>query len=515
MLSQGEHRELGGTKTDFDLLVVGGGINGVGVAYDAAGRGLNVCLCEMGDLAGATSSSSSKLIHGGLRYLEQYEFRLVREALAEREVLLKMAPHITRPLRFCLPHQSGLRPAWMIQVGLFLYDHLSMRSTLMRSQKVRLDNRSPLKSSFKTGFEYSDVWVDDSRLVLLNALGLRERGGAIFTRTKVVSGFRRNDLWNIGLEDQLTGKTKEVTSKALVNAGGPWVSDVLNVLSKKSDKRVRLVKGSHIVVPGIYQGDQAYILQNDDKRVVFVSPFLGDYSLIGTTEEEYNGDLGAAVCSEQEREYLCRVVNNHFKNTISVEDIIWEYSGVRPLCEDQSNDARTVTRDYVFELEDENGKAPLLSILGGKLTTYRKLSEHAMNRLASYFPVATGAWTQNSLLPGAVQMDRCFQKISQRYPWLPVFVASRYAQSYGSLTYQFLGGMNSISDLGIDFGAGLYQCEVDYLICKEWVIEVEDLLWRRSKLGLSLNAEESCVLADYIESCVQKALVKGTLNRIG
>ncbi|MFK0570322.1 glycerol-3-phosphate dehydrogenase [Endozoicomonas sp.] len=502
---------------DYDLLVIGGGINGVGVAYDAAGRGLSVCLCEMGDLAGATSSSSSKLIHGGLRYLEQCEFRLVREALAEREILLKIAPHITRPLRFYLPHQSELRPAWMVQLGLFLYDHLSKRNTLTGSRRVKLDGGSPLKSTFNTVFEYSDVWVDDARLVLLNALGLRDHGGSVFTRTKVVSGFRRNDLWHICLEDQLTGTTKEVTSKALVNAAGPWVSGVLAGLSKepeKSDKRVRLVKGSHIVVPGLYQGSQAYILQNHDKRVVFVSPFLGDYSLIGTTEVEYNGDPGAATCSEQEREYLCRVVNDHFKTTISVEDIIWDFSGVRPLFEDKSSDARTATRDYAFELEDEDGKAPLLSVFGGKLTTYRKLGEHAMNRLASYFPMATGAWTQSSLLPGAVQVVSCLQVIQQRYPWLPDSVAIRYAHSYGSLADKFLNGMGCISDLGIDFGSGLYQCEVDYLIRNEWVIEAEDLLWRRSKLGLFLSTEESSVLADYIKSSIRQVSENGTLNRI-
>lgn len=507
--------QLAEQATDYDLLVIGGGINGVGVAHDAAGRGLRVCLCEMGDLAGATSSSSSKLIHGGLRYLEQYEFRLVREALAEREVLLKIAPHISLPLRFYLPHQPGLRPAWMVRLGLFLYDHLSNRNTLADSRCLKLDGNSPLKSSFKTVFEYSDAWVDDARLVLLNALGLREHGGTVFTRTKVVSGFRRNDHWHIGLEDRLTGRTEEVTSRALVNAAGPWVTDVLDGLSKTAGKTVRLVKGSHIVVPKVYQGDQAYILQNYDKRVVFVTPFLGDYSLIGTTEVEYKGDPKAVHCSAQEREYLCRVVNDHFKNSISIDNILWDYSGVRPLCEDKSSNARTVTRDYAFELEDENGKAPLLSIFGGKLTTYRKLGEFAMDSLAGYFPMATGAWTKSCLLPGAQAIDECLQELGQRYSWLPESMAIRYARSYGSLAYQFLDGVCSISDLGMDFGSGLYQREVDYLIHNEWVLKVDDLLWRRSKLGLSLSTEESCVLADYIESSVQRVLAQGTLNRIG
>ncbi|WP_419537100.1 glycerol-3-phosphate dehydrogenase [Endozoicomonas sp.] len=499
---------------DYDLLVIGGGINGVGIAYDASGRGLKVCLCEMGDLAGATSSCSSKLIHGGLRYLEQYEFRLVREALAERETLLKMAPHISWPLSFHLPHQSELRPAWMVQLGLFLYDHLSRRNTLPGSRRISPNANSPLQDTFETVFEYSDVWVDDARLVLLNAQGVRERGGVIYTRTKVVSGFRSNNVWHITLEDLLTGKITEVTSKSLVNAAGPWVADVLTGLSVTSEKRVRLVKGSHIVVPAVYQGAQAYILQNKDKRIVFVIPFLENYSLIGTTEVEYSGNPLLAACSEHEREYLCQIVNDHFKSTTSVKDIIWEYSGVRPLFEDDSSDARTVTRDYSFELNDDNGMTPLLSIFGGKLTTYRKLAEHAMNRLAIYFPKATGEWTKESLLPGAVKTEKYLVNVKESFPWLPEQIATRYVYSYGALVHELLDGVTCIGDLGIDFGAGLFQCEVDYLINKEWVMEVDDLLWRRSKLGLSLSPQESDVLADYIRSNVQRALSTGMLNRI-
>ena len=499
---------------DYDLLVIGGGINGAGIAYDAAGRGLNVCLCEMGDLAGATSSSSSKLIHGGLRYLEQFEFRLVREALAERETLLKIAPHITQPMSFHLPHQSTVRPAWMIQLGLFLYDHLGRRNTLASSRRIRPDAGSPLKSSFHTVFEYSDAWVDDARLVLLNALGAREHGGVIYTRTRVVSGYRKNDLWHIGLEDLLTGKTREITARSLVNAAGPWVTEVLSGLSEKSANKIRLVKGSHIIVPAIHQGDQAYILQNKDKRVVFVTPFLGKYSLIGTTEVEYSGDPSKATCSDEEREYLCQAVNDYFRRTISVEDIIWEYSGVRPLFEDEASDARTVTRDYAFELEDKNGKAPLLSIFGGKLTTYRKLAEHAVWRLSRYLPMEAGCWTGNRLLPGAQPVDQCLLELRKNYPWLPDAVATRFAHSYGSLAHEFLGEVFSVQELGIHFGAGLYQCEVDYLIHKEWVVEGDDLLWRRSKLGLFLSAEESGVLVDYIRSSVQRALSTGMLNRL-
>ncbi|ELU00837.1 hypothetical protein CAPTEDRAFT_101491, partial [Capitella teleta] len=371
-----------------------------------------------------------------------------------------------------------------------------------------------LKPAFHTVFEYSDVWVDDARLVLLNAQGVREHGGTIYTRTKVISGSRKDGVWHICLEDKITGKTREVTSKSLVNAAGPWVTEVLSGLSEKSQKRVRLVKGSHIIVPAIYQGEQAYILQNYDKRVVFIIPFLGNYSLIGTTEVDYTGDPSLAACSDEEREYLCQVVNDHFKKTVSVEDIIWEYSGVRPLFEDKSSDARTATRDYSFEFEDENGKAPLISVFGGKLTTYRKLAEHAMGRMARYFPTATGSWTGKHFLPGAQRADQCLHELQKNYPWLPNSIAIRFVHSYGSLTHEFLGEMTRIRDLGIHFGSGLYQCEVDYLIHKEWVMEADDLLWRRSKLGLFLSAEESGVLADYIQSSVQRALSTGMLSRI-
>jgi len=488
--------------TDYDLLVIGGGINGVGIAYDAAGRGLNVGLYEMGDLAGATSSSSSKLIHGGLRYLEQFEFRLVREALGEREVLLNMAPHIAWPLQFHLPHQSQLRPAWMVRLGLFLYDHLSKRNTLKGSRRVAVTPDSPLQAHFKTVFEYSDAWVDDARLVLLNARGVRERGGTICTRTKVISAFRDHGVWRVQLENQLTGTVTQVTAKALVNAAGPWVTQMLASLPGNMNKKMRLVKGSHIVVPQVYQGRQAYILQNGDKRVVFVIPYLGCYSLIGTTEVEYAGDPSKTSCTTDEREYLCRVVNDHFKKTISVADIVWDYSGVRPLIEDDASDARTVTRDYSFAVEDDNGQTPLIAVFGGKLTTYRRLAEHAMDRLAHYFPTARGRWTETSQLPGAQQADRCQAEVQQRYPWLPLAIAKRYVHSYGALTHQLLAGKTRIDDLGIDFGAGLYQHEVDYLIRHEWVMQADDLLWRRSKLGLLLEDEESARLADYIGSIV-------------
>ena len=490
----------------FDLFVVGGGINGVGVAVDAAGRGLNVGLCEMGDLAGATSSSSSKLIHGGLRYLEHYEFRLVKEALAEREVLLNLAPHITSPMRFCLPHRPQLRPAWMIRAGLFLYDHLSSRTTLPGCRGVRFDTQSPLKSAFVRGFEYSDAWVDDARLVVLNAVSLRERGGQVYVRTKACSAIRVDGRWRIKLQDQITGREFVVTAKALVNAAGPWVTDFIKGgVEQETPRSVRLIKGSHIVVPRLHDEKRAYILQNDDQRIVFVIPYLDQFSLIGTTDVEYQGNPLDASCSEEEKQYLCAVVNRHYRKQISEEDIIWSYSGVRPLCEDESSDPQAVTRDYTFAVDDIQGKAPLLSIFGGKLTTYRKLAEHAMEGLVQYFPDIGSAWTASSRLPGAQDVGQCVEQLKNHYHWLPDEIIQRFSVCYGSLSYRILAQSESLSQLGEYFGGGLYQAEVDYLIRDEWVRTCEDLLWRRTKLGLFLDQAEQEKLSVYIAHNLQKA----------
>ncbi|OED41975.1 glycerol-3-phosphate dehydrogenase [Endozoicomonas sp. (ex Bugula neritina AB1)] len=488
---------------DFDLFVVGGGINGVGVALDAVGRGLKVGLCEMGDLAGATSSSSSKLIHGGLRYLEHYEFRLVKESLAEREVLLRMAPHIARPMRFCLPHRPQLRPAWMIRAGLFLYDHLSSRTTLPGCKNVQFDERSPLISSFNRGFEYSDAWVDDARLVVLNAISLRERGGDVFVRTKACSAIRENGYWRVVLQNQITGEERTITARVLVNATGPWVTDFIkDGVQQKSSRRIRLIKGSHIVVRKLHDEDRAYILQNDDQRIVFVIPYLDQFSLIGTTDVEYKGDPSEVGCSEQEIEYLCAVVNRHYQKKINSEDIIWTYSGVRPLCEDESSDPQAVTRDYTFEVDDAEGEAPLLSIFGGKLTTYRKLAEHAMDSIAGYFSEIGSAWTASSRLPGAQDVGQCATQLKQQYDWLPDSLIQRFSTCYGSLAFHILAQCESVSDMGEYFGGGLYQVEVDYLIRDEWVHTVEDLIWRRSKLGLFLNEVEQKKLSVYISQWV-------------
>ncbi len=497
----------------FDLFVVGGGINGVGVAVDAAGRGLKVGLCEMGDLAGATSSSSSKLIHGGLRYLEHYEFRLVKEALAEREVLLRMAPHIAWPLRFCLPHRPQLRPVWMIRAGLFLYDHLSTRTTLPGSHTVSFNHDSALRSDFKKGFEYSDAWVDDARLVVLNAISLRERGGKVFARTKACSAIRKDGQWHIELRDEITGNTLTVKAKALVNAAGPWVTDFIqSSLQQKSPRNIRLVKGSHIIVPRIHEEERSYILQNDDQRIVFVIPYLDKFSLVGTTDVEYEGNPFQASCSEDEKSYLCNVVNHHFKQQIAPEDIVWTYSGVRPLCEDESSDPQAVTRDYTFEVDDVQGKTPLLSIFGGKLTTYRKLAEHAVESLTQYFPEMGSAWTATSRLPGAQNQTECKDQLKDQYCWLPENIIQRFSVSYGSLAFRMLSGCENLADLGEHFGAGLYQIEVDYLIQNEWVRRVDDLLWRRSKLGLYLNKLQQAHLAAYIESKLSSEKIASELT---
>ena len=486
----------------FDVFVVGGGINGAGIAVDFAGRGLKVGLCEKGDLAGATSSASSKLIHGGLRYLEYYEFRLVREALAEREVLLKIAPHIARPMRFCLPYRPQLRPAWVIRIGLFFYDHLSARVSLPGSKSVRFTGNSALKPEFRKGFEYSDAWIDDARLVVLNAMELSRQNGKVYTRTQAVSAERENGIWLVTLSDEITGVTRVVKSRALVNAAGPWVNFFQESgLNRPSPRKIRLIKGSHIVVPRLHDENRAYILQNSDQRIVFVIPWLQQYSMIGTTDVEYKGDPAKARCSEEEKDYLCESVNQYFQTSVSREDIIWNFAGVRSLCEDESDSPQAITRDYTMELQDEAGKAPLLSIFGGKLTTYRKLGEAAVTRMATYFPGMSGAWTAHNTLPGGEQFNTVSafsEKLLTTHPWLTRSMAERYSESYGSLVFRLLGSAKCIEDLGQDFGAELFAAEVDYLIVNEWAYSPEDILWRRSKLGILFSSRQKDILADYL-----------------
>ena len=495
-----------------DLLIVGGGINGAGIAADAAGRNLSVVLCEQHDLAGATSSASSKLIHGGLRYLEHYEFRLVREALAEREVLLKKAPHIIAPLRFCLPHRPHLRPAWLIRAGVFLYDHPGKREALPASKSVTFSADSALKEEIIRGFEYSDCFVDDARLVVLNAISARENGATILNRTRCVQAKRVGDMWHVTLEDNQSKQRCLVHARALVNAAGPWVSSFIeNNLKLASPRGIRLIKGSHIIVPKIHQQDKAYILQNEDQRIVFVIPYQEDFSLIGTTDVEFEGDPARVAITSEETQYLIDVVNGHFKHQLERKDIVASYAGVRPLCDDESGSPSAITRDYTLEVEDHLGTAPLLTIFGGKITTYRKLAESALTKIRPYFEEMAGPWTEKVRLPGAdfgcSSEDfsaKLLTDFATNYPWLPDELVRRYSKTYGSLCFMFLRGRTRLSDLGQYFGAGLYAAEVDYLIADEWAFSCEDILWRRTKLGLYLKPAQVQQLSVYLDQQAHK-----------
>ncbi|MGE0121014.1 MAG: glycerol-3-phosphate dehydrogenase [Dongiaceae bacterium] len=485
-----------------DLLVVGGGINGAGLARDAAGRGLSVLLVEQADLASATSSASTKLIHGGLRYLEYYEFRLVREALIEREVLLRNAPHIIAPLTFVLPHENALRPAWMIRLGLFLYDHLGGRERLPASRGLDLRREAvgkPLRPSLVKGFSYADCWVDDARLVVLNALDASERGARIRTRTRCTSAKRSGRLWEAAIDDQRTGERSTVHARALVNATGPWVAGFIDrVLGLEPRQRLRLIKGSHIVVPRLYEGTHAYILQNRDRRIVFAIPYEHDFTLIGTTDVSYDGDPAGVTIAAAEIDYLCGVINDHFVRQIAPGDVVWTYAGVRPLHDDESADASAVTRDYVLELEDTDGAAPLLSIFGGKITTYRKLAEHGLTKLKPYFARLGAPWTHAAPLPGGDIPNADFAAyadgLRKRWPWLPNGLVERYARAYGTRADRILGSAKGTNDLGPHLGDGLYGREVEYLVGTEWAMSAADVLWRRSKLGLHVSPDTVAAL---------------------
>lgn len=488
-------------STIYDLLIIGGGVNGVGIAADAAGRGLRVALCEMSDLASATSSASTKLIHGGLRYLEQYEFRLVREALAEREVLLRNAPHIVHPMRFQLPHRPHLRPRWMIRAGLFLYDYMSARVTLPRSRGLIFGQDSPLQPSFKRGFEYSDASVDDSRLVVLLAMQAREHGAVIRTRSRCIAAEERDGIWHVSLEDACSGETSELSARMLVNATGPWVRQLASAVIPQADHHeVRLVKGCHIVVPRIHPGSEAFLLQNDDGRVVFVIPWQEHFSLIGTTEEEFSGNPAQAHIAEWEVDYLIGIVNECFRKQISAAEVLHTFAGVRPLIGSAEESASKVSRDYTLELS--HVPAPILTVYGGKITTYRMLAESAMSHVKEIFPSLPGRWTQQSPLPGAdfISREALISNLSRRCNWMPRQVLRRWADSYGSLALRLLQGVNSSSDMGREFGHGLTEREVDYLCREEWAQEVDDILWRRSKLGLYFTAQERDDLQTYLNS---------------
>ncbi|WP_180121714.1 glycerol-3-phosphate dehydrogenase [Acinetobacter sp. YH12086] len=484
----------------YDMVVIGGGINGVGIACDAAGRGLSVLLCEKDDLASHTSSASSKLIHGGLRYLEHKEFRLVREALAEREVLLKKAPHIIRPMRFIMPHEPHLRPAWLIRTGLFFYDYLGKREQLAGSNGIEFDVEvSPLAPRFTRGFEYSDCAVDDARLVVLNAIQAREYGAQVLTRTECLNAYSKAGIWQVCLKN--TKGLQNVQAKVLVNAAGPWVADFIKQgLKQESPYGIRLIQGSHIIVAKLFEGDKAFIMQNDDHRIVFAIPYLEQFTLIGTTDREYHADSNRVKISQEEIDYLLDVSNDHFKTQLTQTDIISTYSGVRPLCDDESDNPAAVTRDYTLALTDVEGAA-LLSIFGGKLTTYRKLAEAALDQLKTVFHHRSKPWTADATLPGAENLESIEQliaEIQQNVKGVSSSLASRWAHAYGTRVWILLNHLTSIDELGQNFGHGLYAQEVDYLVEQEWVRSSEDILQRRTKLYLQFSASEVDVLDEYL-----------------
>jgi glycerol-3-phosphate dehydrogenase len=495
-----------------DLLVIGGGINGAGIARDAAGRGLSVMLAEKDDLAAATSQWSTKLVHGGLRYLEYYEFRLVAESLAEREVLLANAPHLVEPLAFVLPHEPHLRPAWMIRVGLFLYDHLGRRRTLPGSFGVGLrDSRwaAGLKPRFRKGFVYADARVDDARLVVVNALDAQAHGADIRVRTRVTGARREGGLWRVTLITA-DGASREVAARAIVNATGPWVKAVLDDIrpAKSGDGDVRHVKGSHIVVPRVHAEAHAYILQNADNRIVFVIPYQDRYSLIGTTDVPVES-FDHPHISDEETEYLLALANAYLERPLSKSDIVWTYSGVRPLYDDGRSDPSAITRDYVLKIDALEGtpgpsRAPIVSIFGGKITTYRKLAEHVLEELAPYFPGMKSPWTQSAALPGGDLPDgdrnAWFAQLCSRYPQLPAPLLRALGLRHGTRALRVLGDACTADDLGMNFGGELTSREVDYLLAEEWARDADDVLWRRTKCGLPMSPAQRQAVADYIAS---------------
>jgi len=488
--------------TVFDLAIIGGGINGCGIARDAAGRGLSVLLCEQGDLAQATSSASTKLFHGGLRYLEYYEFRLVREALIERETLLRAMPHISWPLRFVLPHQAGLRPAWFLRLGLFIYDHLGGRKILPGTRTLDLTTDptgAPLKKIFRKAFEYSDCWVEDCRLVVLNARAAADMGATIAVGARCIGAERHDGVWTVRLEDTRTGATQEAHARGLVNASGPWVDEVIRQkLHRQAPARIRLVRGSHIVIRKLFDHDRAYIFQNADGRIIFAIPFEGDFTLIGTTDMDHQDAPGAAVCLPDEADYLREAASEYFVKAISAEDVVWTYSGVRPLYDDGASSATAATRDYVLQVEDDAGRAPLLNIFGGKITTYRRLAEAALAKLNGYYPAMGGAWTAGAPLPGGDfpvdGVDALVERLRADHPFLDERWARRLVRAYGTQADEMLDGASTAEALGRRFGWDLTEAEARWLMRREWARTAADVLWRRSKLGLRLSKGEAAEL---------------------
>jgi glycerol-3-phosphate dehydrogenase len=490
---------------DFDLAIIGGGINGTGIARDAAGRGLSVLLIEQNDLASGTSSKSTKLIHGGLRYLEFYAFRLVREALVEREVLIRLAPHLTRPLRFVLPHHSGLRPAWMLRLGLFLYDHLGGREILPGTELVDLSHHTvgePLKREFRQAFVYSDGWVDDARLVVLNAVDAAERGAVIRTRTRLTRADRAGDHWQLVLN--MRGHREVVTAGALVNAAGPWVPAVADhMLRLRPSGHVRLIKGSHIVVRRLFEHEHAYIFQNADGRIVFAIPYEGDFTLIGTTDLDFKGDLATPTASAAEINYLCGAASVYFRKAVTPDQVLHPFSGVRQLYDDGARSAQNLTREYVLELQGSAGEAPLLTVYGGKITTYRRLAEAALKRLAPYFRLGA-PWTADAPLPGGDFPHDGVAALAARarglWPFLTAANSHRLVRAYGTRLDRILADARDPHELGESFGGELTAAEVRYLMRHEFAETADDVLWRRSKLGLRLDRQAVAALTQFMET---------------
>ena len=498
---------------EFDLAIIGGGINGCGIARDAAGRGLEVFLCEQGDLAQATSSASTKLLHGGLRYLEYYEFRLVREALIEREVLLSAMPHIAWPLRFVLPHHKGLRPAWLLRLGLFAYDHLGGRKVLPGTRSLDLARDpagAPLQKGFHKAFEYSDCWVDDARLVVLNARDAADRGAVIAPRTRCLGAERQDGAWRLTLEDRQNGSRWEVRARGLVNAAGPWVEEVIRgTMRLNVPARVRLVRGSHIVVPKLFDHARAYIFQNADGRIVFAIPYEEDFTLIGTTDVDHVGAPGEARCTPAEIDYLCGVASSYFAQPLKGADVVWTYSGVRPLFDDGAQSASAATRDYMLQVADAAGALPVLNVFGGKITTYRRLAEAALAKLDPYFADLGPAWTAGTPLPGGdFPVDGApalAERLQAAHPFLDARWARRLVRTYGTQAADMLEGAETPEALGRRFGWNLTEREVRWLMEREWARSAEDVLWRRSKIGLRLSHTERQELARWMATATNGA----------
>jgi glycerol-3-phosphate dehydrogenase len=494
----------------YDLAIIGGGINGCGIARDAAGRGLSVFLCDQGDLGAETSSASTKLIHGGLRYLEHFAFRLVRESLREREVLWRSAPHIIEPMRFVLLHHKGLRPKWMLRLGLWLYDRLGGRGVFPAGTMIDLSTDAAGKSlqpRYRTAFEYSDCTVDDSRLVILNAIDARTRGASINPRLRCVIAERQGRTWKLALESTIGGERFSINAKALVNAAGPWVADVLDhVVHADTRAEIRLVKGSHVVVRKLFDHDRAYVFQNADRRIVFAIPYRGEFTLIGTTDEDYRGDPADVTPDDAEVAYLLATVSDYFRTPVTEDMIVWTFAGVRPLYDDGTAAAQEATRDYLLELDGTASEPPVLSVFGGKITTYRRLAEHALAWLAPLLPMGP-AWTADAPLPGGLfpitGLDHLIRALSAAYPFLAPGHAARLVRAYGTRAQGILSGARRVEDLGRRFGADLTEAELRYLVAEEWATSAEDVLWRRSKLGLRFEPSEVGALEIWMASATE------------